>query len=71
MVKKTTRGNPNWLISKISENEDIISQKFIKLQIAHAMEFYIKIMPNGDIYTQNSDNEKNWIEKYPADWFNK
>jgi len=28
-------------------------------------------MPNGDIYTQNSNKEEYWIEKYPADWFDK
>jgi len=65
------RRKEKYLILKISEEGKEISRKFIITKSKHSMNFKFKIMPNGDIYTQNSNKEEYWIEKYPADWFDK
>jgi len=63
------RKSPLKLIVKFNRLGLEISKKLIHYEVIHSVSYPIKVMPNGDIYTQNSDKEKYWIEKYPAEWF--
>jgi len=63
------RKSPLKLVLKFDRRGQEISRKFIHSEVIHSVSYPIKVMPNGDIYTQNSNKEKYWIEKYPAGLF--
>ncbi|GAB4342924.1 MAG: hypothetical protein Kow0037_30680 [Calditrichia bacterium] len=68
-LKRVYPTQRNHMIIKISPEGEIISQKFVKFKNIQGRLFTYKILSNGDIYILNSDKEKYWIEKYPAEWF--
>lgn len=70
-LKRVSKGNNKDIVIKLSPHRELISEKHIQFKTFHVTGFRLKIMPKGDIYTQNSDKEKYWIEKYPAEWFDK
>lgn len=68
-ISRLDNPKKSYRVMKYNSEGNLISENKIYIHSYAHGPFNFKIMSSGDIYTQNSDRKRYWIEKYPAKWF--